>query len=413
MVTSAIPPDLRDPLSSPPSPSPSPTSASRPGTGGLDSLPLVSSQPPVRALDANQVFQLHQKFVTTPLPSRTLFPWLHGVDGTSGAQNYFFGIDHQFQQQEQLQQLFVAAAAAAAAASGGEAGEGAAPTPPMATAGQLPLPDHRGLMFVHVNELDPGRLVGSVGPSEILQPVLPSTRSSPVAATTPMFIATTTTTTTTTTTAMIDANGHAVVVAPVVSTHDINHHPQIHQQYSTVSVVHQQQKDHHQQQQQQQEGGGSDWSDISDDSSSNFSVGSTTSPLAPPSSQNNNNNQNSVHTENGRPILNPFADRLQCKFLHSLSDGINIRNFKIQVPRYALLSDLVLYTKEGERDPILILVAQQISMAQDLVWREMKEQYPQLSILARRHTFVLSGKQKKPASITADDLLSYFVTDGK
>ncbi|GJJ71361.1 hypothetical protein EMPS_03711 [Entomortierella parvispora] len=376
MVTSAIPPDLRDPLSSPPSPSPypSPISTSRPDAGGLDSLPLVSSQPPVRALDANQVFQLHQKSVTTPLPSRMLFPWLHGVDGTSGAQNYFFGIDLQHQQQEQQPQQFFAA-------SGGQAGDCAAQTPPMATTGQLPLPDHRGLMFVHVNELDPGRLVGSVGPSEILQPVIPSARSSPVASTTPMFIATTTTTTTTT--ATIDAKGHAVVVAPVVSTHDINHHPQIHQQYSAVSAVHQQQKD----QQQQQEGGGSDWSDISDDSSSNSSVGSTTSPFAPPSSSQNNNSQNA---ENRHPIQNPFADRLQCKFLHSLSDGINIRNFKIQVPRYALLSDLILYTKDGERDPILILVAQQISKAQDLVWREMKEQYPQLSIHARRHTFVLS-----------------------
>ncbi|KAG0041230.1 tyrosine/serine/threonine protein phosphatase pps1, partial [Gryganskiella cystojenkinii] len=308
-----------------------------------------SSQPPVRALDADQMFKLHQKFVTTPLPSKTLFPWLHGVDGCNGQQNYFFGI-------EQFQQLY-------------GTGEN-----------------------------------GSVGPCDILQAIPSSERSPSITAVTPMVISTTTTTTTTTSEAVIDANGHSTTATPNTSMHDINHHPQIHHQYSTVSVVHQQQKEQQQQQQQQQqqEQQDSDWTDISDDSSSSF-LGSIASPSSPLSSspQNNNDTNDTNDTQNynnnsdTNPQLsvkarNPFAELLQQKFLYSLSDGINIRNFKIQVPRYALLSDLIIYTKEGERDPFLMMLAELVSHAQEAVWSEMKQHYPQLSIQARRHTFVLT-----------------------
>ncbi|KAF9082058.1 hypothetical protein BGX29_004109, partial [Mortierella sp. GBA35] len=44
----------------------------------LQAYPLVNSQPPVRAIDGHQLFELHQKFVTTPLPTKAMFPWLHG-----------------------------------------------------------------------------------------------------------------------------------------------------------------------------------------------------------------------------------------------------------------------------------------------------------------------------------------------
>jgi hypothetical protein len=80
-------------------------------------------------------------------------------------------------------------------------------------------------------------------------------------------------------------------------------------------------------------------------------------------------------------------------FLNSLSEGINIRNFKIQVPRYSLLSDMIVYAKEGEQDMVLLQLAKQISAAQDEVWKSIKEQYPQLTSESRRQTFVLTGKK--------------------
>ncbi|KAF8941921.1 tyrosine/serine/threonine protein phosphatase pps1 [Haplosporangium gracile] len=76
--------------------------------------------------------------------------------------------------------------------------------------------------------------------------------------------------------------------------------------------------------------------------------------------------------------------------MHSLSEGINIRNFKIQVPRYALLSDLIIYAKDGEQDLYILQLAKQISTAQEEVFRAMKEQYPQMALESRRQTFVLT-----------------------
>lgn len=79
--------------------------------------------------------------------------------------------------------------------------------------------------------------------------------------------------------------------------------------------------------------------------------------------------------------------------MHSLSEGINIRNFKIQVPRYALLSDLIIYAKDGEQDIYILQLAKQISTAQEEVFRAMREQYPQMTLESRRQTFVLTGKK--------------------
>ncbi|KAF9919656.1 hypothetical protein BGZ65_011926, partial [Modicella reniformis] len=123
------------------------------------SFTLINSEPLVYAIDAEQLFQLHQKFVSTPLPSKAMFPWLHGVDGTNNAQNYFFGIEHHLNQHYYTGTHFTR--------SGINADDGGFPT---TTTRQLPVPEHRGLMFIHAGEHDPGRLVGSVSPSEILQP---------------------------------------------------------------------------------------------------------------------------------------------------------------------------------------------------------------------------------------------------
>ncbi|KAG0213504.1 tyrosine/serine/threonine protein phosphatase pps1 [Mortierella sp. NVP41] len=163
----------------------------------LQAYPLVNSQPPVRAIDGHQLFELHQKFVTTPLPTKAMFPWLHGVDGTSNPQNYFFGIQHHH----------YAGCTATGTASGVDLGDG---------------------------------------------------------------------------------------------------------------------------------------------------------------------------------------KKLKSSFMHSLSEGINIRNFRIQVPRYALLSDMIIYAKEGEQDLYILQLAKQISTAQEEVWRAMKEQYPQMQPESRRQTFILA-----------------------
>ncbi|KAF9134431.1 tyrosine/serine/threonine protein phosphatase pps1 [Mortierella sp. 14UC] len=283
--------------------------------------PLVNSQPQVRAINAHQLFELHQKFVTTPLPTKAMFPWLHGVDGTSNPQNYFFGIQHHHY-------AGCAAGAGLDIITGGEYLATGAPTATGTTTPRLPLPEHRGLMFVHANELDLGRLVGSVNPSEILQP-------------------------------------HTVTPA----------------------------------------NNNSDWADISDDSSlSSSSLSSTTS-----SSFNNNaigssngatgtggggggafDSSSSSSTSSAAAMSSPHARKLQSSFMHSLSEGINIRNFKIQVPRYALLSDMIIYAKDGEQDLYILQLAKQISAAQEEVFRTMREQYPQMALESRRQTFVLT-----------------------
>lgn len=286
----------------------------------LNAFPLLSEYPPVRSMSADQLHQLHLQFISTPLPSKSMFPWLHGVDGTSSTQNYFFGLNN-------------------------------SPSNPA----PLPLPEHRGLIFVHANEQEPGRLLGSVSPTEILQPVprsSPSPVSSPITKTTPTF-------------------GGA--------SHDNNHHPQVHHQYAAFTAQQQQQ----QQPQKDKDGAHSsaDWDNS--DSTSSVSSSSLTSTssltgLVTPSS--------TIHSS---------AANLGSSFVQSLSDGINIRNFKIQVPRYALLSDIVVYASEGTTDAGLILllhVAKQISSAQEEVWRNLIQHYPHHDIDSRRQTFILGGK---------------------
>ncbi|KAF9387836.1 tyrosine/serine/threonine protein phosphatase pps1 [Mortierella sp. AD011] len=361
MVATALPPDnchggdmLLDNSSIPPhvnlpSSSPSSFQASLFSLVSSFSCPLINSQPPVRVIDADQLFQLHQKFITSPLPSKAMFPWLHGVDGTNGTQNYFFGIEHNYTETTL------------------EDGAGVRTGP---TATKLPLPEHRGLMFVHASELDPGRLVGSVSPSEILQLAPQQSSSSAFGSqSSPNGI--------------INDSSKSIPMYNGVQQ-DINNHPQIQHQYSSIPSA--QQQNHHD----ANEGGAgrdSDWADISDDStssslsSSSFSTTSSANAtfFGATSSGAAGNNRN----------VNP-VNLYQSSFVESLSDGINIRNFKIQVPRYALLSDIIIYAKEGEQDLILLQLAKQISTAQDEIWRGMKEQYPQMTIESRRQTFVLT-----------------------
>ncbi|KAF9286747.1 tyrosine/serine/threonine protein phosphatase pps1 [Mortierella alpina] len=281
------------------------------------SYPLINTQPPIRAINADQLFQLHQRFITTPLPSKAMFPWLHGVDGSSSPQNYFFGLEP-----------YPFTGLAMEPEPSGD------PVNP-----RLPLPEHRGLMLIHASDLDTGRLVGSVSPSEILQRTTVDAQSAAVHSV---------------------ADNNSSAEGYTNTNYDINNHPQMLHQYSTTAstcmstCAHEQQHPDHVEEQQHQhqltEAISSEWADISDDS----------------------------------------ARGLQASFIHSLSEGINIRNFKIQVPRYALLSDIVIYAKEGEQDLNLLQLAKLISVAQDEVWQTMRELHPQqVTIESRRQTLVL------------------------
>ncbi|OAQ35447.1 hypothetical protein K457DRAFT_27666, partial [Linnemannia elongata AG-77] len=342
----------------------------------LAAYPLVNSQPPVRAIDGHQLFKLHQKFVTTPLPTKAMFPWLHGVDGTSNPQNYFFGIQHHHY-------------AGCAATGGVDITDNNIninnPATTTATTPRLPLPEHRGLMFIHANEQDLGRLVGSVSPSEILQPVPPSPRSSPAS---PSHVSPPASS------SIEYSNGNTN------GSYDINNHPQLHHQHTTAPAT------------SITQGGAttvsnSDWADISDDLTSSSLSSSSLSSTA--SSSFNNNTigssngattgtgggnggafDSSSNSSSASATSHPLAMKLQSSFMHSLSEGINIRNFKIQVPRYALLSDLIIYAKDGEQDLYILQLAKQISTAQEEVFRAMREQYPQMTLESRRQTFVLT-----------------------
>lgn len=321
-----------------------------------DSVPalsytLINTQPPVRAINGDQLFQLHQKFISTPLPSKSMFPWLHGVDGTSGPQNYFFGLDHYFH-----------GAGAAATEVDGDI---------TLQAAKLPLPEHRGLMFIHGNDLDAGRLVGSVSPAEILQPFSVSAQNL----------------------------GNINDDYNQAQNQDINNHPQMLHQHSTAATsqgtITTATEGHNTA---DAAAASSDWADISDDSaSSSLSCSSLSSSVS--------SSFANIHTTTATlPAATTTTKRtkaLSNTFLHSLSEGINIRNFKIQVPRYALLSDIVLYAREGEQDPGLLQLAKQISIAQEEVWMTMKEQYPQMTVESRRQTLVLTGKMRTVTAAAA------------
>ncbi|KAF9928595.1 tyrosine/serine/threonine protein phosphatase pps1 [Linnemannia zychae] len=340
------------------------------GSSPLDTQPalsltgysLVNSLPPVHAIDGHQLFNIHQKFVATPLPTKTMFPWLHGVDGTSNPQNYFFGVQHHHY--------------AGCVVPGGmdtESG-GNYPATTGTIAPRLPLPEHRGLMFVHANELDLGRLVGSVSPSEILQPLPPFPRSSSTSPSRPSP------------TSPSSNNNDQTNKHTANGSYDINNHPQLLHQHTPTS-------------QNQGATNESDWADISDDSSS-LSLSSSSFSSTTSSSFNNNTHGTATGATVGNNAFDsqsssdstshPHGKKLQSSFMHSLSEGINIRNFKIQVPRYALLSDIVVYAKGGEQDPYILQLAKQISTAQEEIFRTTKEQYPQMVPESRRQTFILT-----------------------
>ncbi|KAG0197024.1 tyrosine/serine/threonine protein phosphatase pps1 [Mortierella sp. GBA30] len=340
------------------------------------SYPLINSQPPVRAIVGEQLFQLHQKFITAPLPSKAMFPWLHGVDGTSSPQNYFFGLEP-----------YPFAAAIATATDPNI--DRTTPSNP-----RLPLPEHRGLMFVHANDLDTGRLVGSVSPSEILQRTTLDSQGSVLNS------------------INNTSNNGNDGQSQTGTNYDINNHPQMLHQHSTAtatgggtaaidvsasaSVVHEQHLDHVQVQDQEDAGAGacssSEWADISDDSVGSSSLSSSSLSSTMSSSFNTSTHPNNILESNiSIPYSGSHTRTLRSSFIHSLSEGINIRNFKIQVPRYALLSDIVLYAKEGEQDPNLLQIAKMISVAQEEVWQTMRELHPeQATNESRRQTLVLT-----------------------
>ncbi|KAG0059087.1 hypothetical protein BGZ90_004633, partial [Linnemannia elongata] len=310
----------------------------------LAAYPLVNSQPPVRAIDSHQLFKLHQKFVTTPLPTKAMFPWLHGVDGTSNPQNYFFGIQHHHY--------------AGCAASGGvDITDNNItinnPATTTATTPRLPLPEHPRS--------------SPASPSHVSPPASSSTEYS---------------------------NGNTN------GSYDINNHPQLHHQHTTAPAT------------SITQGGAttvsnSDWADISDDLTSsslsssslsstasssfnNNTIGSSNGATTGTGSANGGAFDSSSNSSSASATSHPLAMKLQSSFMHSLSEGINIRNFKIQVPRYALLSDLIIYAKDGEQDIYILQLAKQISTAQEEVFRAMREQYPQMTLESRRQTFVLT-----------------------
>ncbi|ORY94293.1 hypothetical protein BCR41DRAFT_365418 [Lobosporangium transversale] len=324
----------------------------------VSSCPLIHSQPPVHAIEADQLFSLHQKFVSTPLPSKSMFPWLHGVDGTDSTQNYFFGIEQSYHHHLYYTGSLTGTGADAMMVDGET----------FATNHKLPIPEHRGLMFVHTCERDLGRLVGSISPSEILKPaprVLSATRPSDLGSQ--------------------NASANKAQQSSPPQLGDINNHPQMHHQYTDSPSVQQQL-----QQQQQQDanqgvtGHESDWDDSSLSSSSfSSTTSSSTNAVYPPSASTSKSAKSSSFSTVG---MHPMYSG---SFLQSQSEGINIRNFKIQVPRYALLSDIVVYANEGEQDLGILQLAKQISAAQDEIWQLMKEQYPQMTFESRRQTFVL------------------------
>ncbi|CAG8449901.1 2116_t:CDS:2 [Funneliformis mosseae] len=118
------------PPSSPLSPSSSsPVIVRSPSPSLYDVFPIVCEDPPIRALSGSQYYLIHEAYHSTALPNDTLFPWLHGVDGTNLVQNNFFGI------QECL------------------------------------MPLHRGVTVVQAEETSKSLLVGSVYPSDIFNPL--------------------------------------------------------------------------------------------------------------------------------------------------------------------------------------------------------------------------------------------------
>lgn len=60
----------------------------------LDNLPILLPRPaphaPIRALTAHQFAKIRHKHLTSDVPDNVLFPFLHGLEGDNSAQNHFF-----------------------------------------------------------------------------------------------------------------------------------------------------------------------------------------------------------------------------------------------------------------------------------------------------------------------------------
>ncbi|KAG0268853.1 tyrosine/serine/threonine protein phosphatase pps1 [Actinomortierella ambigua] len=277
MVTTAIHSDRYSPLlETQPSQTSTPPSTA----------PALST--PLKHISARDLKALHRAYVEAPLPSGTLFPWLHGVDGHDPHQNAFFEID------------------------------------PMA--GGVPVPCHRGLILVHASDLDHGRLVGSVSASELLEPIptMPSPSEdynnnihrsqdkAPARPSTPSSGDYAVSTTGAETASSSDAANVDIAAAGME-----NALTQTTTSNGEITMT-------------------------STDSSADSSLFLTDDSLS----------FDSTSSANAQALiasLTPIADSdrstlpLQPRFLSTETDGINIRNFKIQVARYATISNIVVY----------------------------------------------------------------------
>ncbi|TCD61061.1 tyrosine/serine/threonine protein phosphatase pps1, partial [Steccherinum ochraceum] len=69
---------------------PSTASSSSSQGGSVHTSPSPSPHSPIRRLTAPQFGSIHLKYVTTHAPDHVLFPFLHGLEGDNEAQNQFF-----------------------------------------------------------------------------------------------------------------------------------------------------------------------------------------------------------------------------------------------------------------------------------------------------------------------------------
>ncbi|KAG0238774.1 tyrosine/serine/threonine protein phosphatase pps1 [Actinomortierella wolfii] len=240
---------------------------------------LPAKMTPLKHISARDLRTLHRAYIETPLPSGTLFPWLHGVDGHNPLQNTFFEID--------------------------------------SMAGGLPIPSHRGLLFVHASDLSNGRLVGSISPSELLEPVpapacqnvVHPNQSSPSRAPTP---------------SSSDIDAAAAEQAPL--TDAVDNATTVDMDCVQACPI----------------TPNGDMNMASADSSADSSLLLSDDSLSFESTS-------SANAQALAASLTPFdasnsaTTSLQPRFLSTESDGINIRNFKVQVARYATISNIIVY----------------------------------------------------------------------
>ncbi|KAF9977992.1 tyrosine/serine/threonine protein phosphatase pps1 [Actinomortierella ambigua] len=248
---------------------------------------------PLKHISARDLKALHRAYVESPLPSGTLFPWLHGVDGHDPQQNAFFEID--------------------------------------SAAGGIPVPCHRGLIFVHASDLDCGRLVGSVSASEILESVSTMPPSSAAynnmdrlqdngsaRPSTPTAEEHTAPTTDAEVTLFADAASAALSTvnmenAPAQPTTPDGEVTMASANSSADSSLFLSEDS------------------LSFDSTSSANAQALAASLAP------------IAASDSPTLL------LQPRFLSTETEGINIRNFKIQVARYATISNIVVYSSASKQ----------------------------------------------------------------